>query len=444
MVDRILRFFKSGAKMDRRESLDFTAWACENAIRFSPFDIFNADIEMLSPLDEILAVKRVVFLGEEDHWVHEKNDFRILLLRYLISRGWRHVGEELGRSDGLRVDRYLETGDSSHLSGIATYGCRDALRTDRDDRPSGILKESYDRYPVKEFASEQTRLAEALLHLNQTREAGTDRIHFFGFDIDALAGGGYRDLEELLGSEESDNDISNIRERLKPVPGETVREEISRLKSAATMIADRRRPLMQSLGEERYLNLLHWTETLRDSFEFIFTANPASDMKTLNRAMAFRERVMSRHVSQALEKMKPDDRLVLMGHNRHLSKDMHLIRNKGGAVPGGRRTNSLGAFVNEWTGGSVFSIWMLHDCGLSSQPFSSLGSKYTTVPGSLNAALAEVGEAFLLLTASDDRRADVLKRPVEIAGIYNIPYRTAIAKQADAIFFKREVSPLRS
>ncbi len=39
---------------------------------FDPLDGMNADIEKLSFLDDLLAYKRVVYLGEEDHWIHEK------------------------------------------------------------------------------------------------------------------------------------------------------------------------------------------------------------------------------------------------------------------------------------------------------------------------------------------------------------------------------------
>ena len=38
-----------------------------------------------------LIGKRIVFLGESHHWVHEKYTCRELLLRYLVSRGWRHI-----------------------------------------------------------------------------------------------------------------------------------------------------------------------------------------------------------------------------------------------------------------------------------------------------------------------------------------------------------------
>lgn len=125
----------------------------------APLDGANCDVGKLAVLDDSLTGKRVVYLGEEDHWVREKTEYRLLLLRYLFSRGWRFVGEELGRSDGVRLDRYLETGDESWLARMATHGYRGALRSDRDDKPTGLLKDSAVRYPTAEFAADQLRSA---------------------------------------------------------------------------------------------------------------------------------------------------------------------------------------------------------------------------------------------------------------------------------------------
>lgn len=183
--------------------------------------------------------------------------------------------------------------------------------------------------------------------------------------------------------------------------------------------------------------------TLRDSLEFVRLANPATHWGVLNSAMADREEAMQRHVQQILSRMGPDDKLVLMGHNRHLAKDDALIRSAGGAPPGGKRTPSVGTFINRLLPGQVFSIWMLFDHGASSQPFSSLSSDYASVPGSLNGALARVGETYLLPTATDDRRGALLSRQMRVAGLYNVTYHTTVAQQADAIFFVRKVSPLQ-
>ena len=101
-------------KQPRKREIDnFVAWARKRAVTFDSLEGAHTDIEKLSFLDELLEGKRIVYLGEEDHWIREKNSYRLLLLRYLFSRGWRWLGEELGWSDGMRINRYLETGELS-------------------------------------------------------------------------------------------------------------------------------------------------------------------------------------------------------------------------------------------------------------------------------------------------------------------------------------------
>jgi hypothetical protein len=220
----------------QKDVAEFLAWAGEHAVIFDPLDGLNADIEQLSFLDKVLDNKRVVYLGEEDHWIHEKSDYRLLLLRYLISRGWRYIGEELGLSDGVRIDHYLETGNESYLERIATYGYKGALRTDRIDEVTGILKVSKDNYPVEEFKSEQLRLTRALRDISLKCEKESCRIHFFGFDIDVLAGGGYEDIEELLSPQKNESAVMKILTLLNRVQGETLQDEMNRIRKVSDAI----------------------------------------------------------------------------------------------------------------------------------------------------------------------------------------------------------------
>lgn len=424
------------------EISSFTTWAQEHAVNLEPLDGEDLNIERLAFLDQLLVDKRVIYLGEEDHWIHEKNDFRLLLLRFLVSRGWKFIGEELGWSDGLSINQYLETQDKSYLKRIATYGYRGDLRTDRDDKPTGILKDTWENYPEEAFASEQLSIIRALVKLNHDFPTRSQSLHYFGFDLDSLAGGGYEDLAQLLSSLPNVLLLQELEKLLARVPGETLKEEIERLDLTLAWIADRKLSLEKIVGEQIYGQLQQWTLTLRDSFAFISLANPATDFQRLNRALAAREEAMFRHVKFILSQMNSEDKLILLGHNRHLSKDIKLIKNPGAAPPGGKLVPSLGTFLNHLFPNQIFSIWMLHDHGRSSQPFKNLPSTYHSQPGSLNAILSEIGETFILPTISSDPRARLLSREMDIVGLYNAIYRTVIAKQADAIFFVRQVSPL--
>ncbi len=431
-------------KQPRKREIDnFVAWARKRAVTFDSLEGAHTDIEKLSFLDELLEDKRIVYLGEEDHWIREKNSYRLLLLRYLFSRGWRRLGEELGWSDGMRINRYIETGERTHLNRVSTYGYRGTIREDRDDGPTGILKETSTKYPTEAFASTQIRLAEALRKLNVERPAGSTPLYFFGFDLDVLAGGGYEDLAGMLLPVIEAPAAAKLQALLARPSGESLEQEIARLERVLEEIDAGKEQLKELLGPDSLGLLRESAQTLRQSFDFIRMANPARTWEQLNRAMAAREEAMYRRVRFILSQMEPGEKLILMGHNRHLAKESDAIKNAGGAPPGGKKVPSLGTMLNRLLPGEVFSIWMLHDRGSSSQPLSWLSSEYSSPPGSLNAMLAEVGPYFLLPTVSPDPRARLLGKPLQVNGIYNQVFRTAVARQADAVFFVRRVNPLR-
>jgi hypothetical protein len=54
----------------------------------------HGDLAPFAVLDDLADRARVAFIGEMDHFVEEKYDFRLLCIRYLASRGWRFFGEE--------------------------------------------------------------------------------------------------------------------------------------------------------------------------------------------------------------------------------------------------------------------------------------------------------------------------------------------------------------
>lgn len=422
----------------------FQEWARKAAVHLEPLDAARIDVERLAVLDPLLAGKRIVYLGEPDHWIHEKYAYRTLLLRYLHARGLRWVGEELGWADGLRVDRYLESGDASWLERVATYGYRGGHRTDRTDTATGLLRDSWDAYPVEAFRAEQVRLAGQLRALGAGRPA-SERIRFFGFDVDTLPGIGYEDIEELLGPHRTHPVVAPLRTTLARVDGETVEEEITRLSRARADIDAQADRLGRVLGADRLELLGRGVQGLLDGLAFVRVAYPATAPAPLGEAMAARERVMHRHVEEVLSRLGEGEKLVLMSHILHLAKEADALRTRGAiAGPGGSRVPCLGTVLCRHRPDEVFSIWMLCDRGTTAQPYRALGSEVAHVPGSLNAILAEVGNAFFLPTASHDPRAALLTRKTNVVSVFGVTTRTAIAEQADAIFFVRDVGPLRA
>jgi erythromycin esterase-like protein len=410
----------------RRAIEDFRAYAAERAVAFKDLEAIGENARHLSILDPLLAGKRFAFVGESDHFIHEKYAYRLAMLNYLAAREFTHLGEELGASDGMRINRFIENGDESQLERVTIYGYAGAARHDRDDTPTGILRDSFgDAYPTALFAAEQKRFAHGI------RKIG---LRFFGFDIDPLPGGGYEDLAEILDSMPVDATVDRIRNALQRVPGETIDQEIARLDEALKLI------------EAGHFDELRYSATcLRDSFDYVRITYPAKTFDALNPGMAFRERYMHRQVDRILEQMRANEKLALMSHNMHLCRALDAVAGSdASAGPGGKTDPPLGAWLASRYPAEIFSVWMLIGRGRDSQPFPTLSKEIREKQGTLNTLLGEIGDCFVLPIDASDPRARLLTENIEIMHDGNGGVRTAIARQADAIFFVRDVTPLRA
>jgi erythromycin esterase-like protein len=422
---------------------EFKAWASDHAIRLDRPLQSDSNLARLAALDTAIANKRIVYLGEPDHFIHEKYDYRLLMLRYLISRGWNHIGEEMGIVDGYRIDRFLATGDSSHLDRAPIYGYKGGQRIDRDDSATGLLKDSFTAFPLAEFAAEQKSFAQKLRGIATAPPDPAREISFFGFDIDALPGAGYEDLAEILAPAADNDSVRRIIATLARVPGESLADEIARLDIAIQLIDAEPATMSRLIGSAHAATVARFARALRDSFHYTQSAYPASDWRSLNVAMALREETMHRNVARFAE-TGPETKTVLMSHNLHLAKDFDRIKGNFGAGPGGGRVTAIGTFVHRMIVGQVYSVWMLCNRGRDRQPFSFCTCEIKPVAGSLNSILSEIGSAFILPLSTDSPIPGLLDSKMLIQMDGQPGVRAAIADQADAIFFVDEVSPLRA
>lgn len=424
-----------------RSIVELKAWASEHAIRLDLPLQSDRNFARLAALDSAIAKKRIVYLGEPDHFIHEKYDYRLLMLRYLVSREWNHIGEEMGVVDGHRINQFFETGDSSDLDRAPIYGYQGGQRIDRDDSATGLLKDSFTAFPLEVFAAEQKSFARSL---RDTAAAHSPGISFFGFDIDALPGAGYEDLEKMLASAAGDSLVAEIRATLARVPDETRADEVARLDRAISLIDANLRMLSQLIGSARAANVTRFARALRDSFHYTQSSYPASAWPSLNVGMALREETMHRNVTAQLAEAGPGAKTVLMSHNMHLAKAYDRIKRNFGAGPGGGRVPALGTFLNRMLPGRVYSVWMLCNRGRDCQPFSFCTCEIMPVAGSLNSILSEIAPAFILPLRADSPLPRLLDSKMLIQMDGQPGVRAAIAEQADAIFFVDEVSPLRA
>ncbi len=429
-----------------RDLKEFKAFARERAIHLdrevSPLD--NA--AKLAPLDSIVAGQRLAFVGEPDHFIHEKYAYRATMLAYLAGHGFTRIGEELSRTDGVRIERFIESGDASHLGRVASYGYRGGRRDDRDDTPTGVLKDSYgDRYPLVEFRAEQVRFAEALRAIATQLKPGTSRLRWFGFDVDAQPGCAYEDLSAMLEDARDDSAVATILDGLRRVPGESIDDEIRRLDCVLEKLHAERDHLGTIVGIDVTEEATYLTAWLRDSFAYLRSIIPITKWEHLNPAMTERELMMHREVMRQLESARPGEKIALLSHDAHLCRDTSAIRGMSAAAgPGGKSAPPLGEFLSREFPGEVFGTWMLVGRGRDRQQFAELSDEIRPVAGSLNAILADVGECFILPVDHNDPRARLLRSEMQLVMDGNASLYCAPASQADAIFFIRDVTPIRS
>jgi len=386
----------------------------------APFDGAACELSRLDLLRQRLRGADLVMLGEMNHFVHEKSDFRLLLSRLLLSEGWSSFLEELGHSDGVRVDRFLQSGDERALERLPSFGYTAHLRSDRDDRPGGILKS--DSYPTEAFLWEQKRFYRGLR--NEAVRRGIE-VHLAGIDIDGLPGGSYEDVAEHVPATTLQS--HPFLQALRRVPGESAGDEADRLRRALRLLPlDWPREIAESV------------QALSESLAYIAMTYSAQTYDAVRPGMAFRETAMKRRFKAAQTRFA-DHKLVLMGHALHLAKDDAAIK-AGGVGPGGGQTSSLGHWLVQDEKEDVFSVWMLYGAGEDSQPLANLPQKANFPPHSLNAMLARQGRVLLFFPAD---APELFRPPCVIGHMYSALIETSLLLQADAVVFLPQVTPLR-
>ncbi len=420
----------------RRERA-FVAWAREAAIPVERLDA-RTDPRTLAPLAPIFDGKRFAFLGEANHFVHEKVDYRVLFLRFLHALGFRTVVEEIAWSDGVWIDRYLSSGDEAHLRRVGTYGSPPPPRVDRDDGPRGALARLLERQPAAALGAEGRRLDRALRALGGVR--------LLGLDVDYEAGAGYAHLEAWL-DDAAGEATARLGAAVRRVPGESIAEERDRLHAVVASV-DRDRPALENeLGPDRVGAIRHALRTTALSLEYVRLSRDVPDLAALAPAMAHREAVMSEHLDELVAHAGAEERMVLLAHDLHLAREDDEITTADGVVaPGGGAQPSVGCRLARLHDDAIASVWMLEGRGHDCSPLPESSGRVTSPRGTLNALLSRVSrdcEAFALPTRSDDPRAALLGQPVDWMSMNGARFRCVIRDQTDVLFFVHRVGPLR-
>ena len=419
-------------------------WVIDRSLILDPVEWPETMPEELGPITDALDDARVVFLGEPDHYIAEKYDYRLLLIRALFERGFRHLGLEKGLSEGMRVGRYLETGDERHLDRVATYGYRGDVRPDRESIP-GPLEAVTEQPFFDAFIAEERAFLRQLREINASLDPGEERLHWFGWDIDATyAGGGYAEAREILEPHRGAPVVDEALARLTLVPTETFTEEAERLEAALALMADREVEIQETLGPADSHLLRHVVRNLIDSLSFRELAFREPFGRYWNEALQRREETLVRRLDDGwLTRLDPASKVILMGHNMHLGKDHSSLRY---GSTGSDATLGMWPSVGSAVAARlpVYSFWMLYDHGTSVRAFAADPVfSVPSHPDRVEHLLARIAPVLVLPLGDDDPRAAWLDEDRNF--VQNGDYASGrLRRQADAIFFVEAVTVVGS
>lgn len=429
----------------------FISWARGSAIELPPCGGHGVVPELSAEFDRLLMGKRFVYVGEADHFNLEKYGYRLMVARELFRRGWRWIGDETGRAMGRRIDYYLETGQHQYLE----YKKRSS--------PQDVAAHGRTLDFVKD---EGVRFAEPLRRISESRPAGTSRLHYFGYDTD-LGGPepAYKDIRLFLAEHKSNRFARDLLQSLERIQQDSTECQLSELDSLVREVILHEKELVGCFDEKMVDEFRQLLVSLLDSVRAVKRRRWAESPRENLKWMARRECAMLRHVMETLAQLPAKEKLILMGHNYHLSKDFTQLRaapgqnNFWGWVP---RVKSLGysahavvcRYSSDWMWGctigtllntlfpeQVVSIWMLYGEGqlMGRKGPIPIGIKRDTI----ESLLAEVGERFLLPLEGADKQARVLLENANFRGPRGYYSSGNLCAQADALFFVRRVSASR-
>jgi erythromycin esterase-like protein len=423
----------------------FLGWARRSAVPMPGSHEESLDQNARVLLGRMLEGKRFVFLGEPEHCIIEKYPFRLTLIRYLFGQGWRHAAMETGRSMGWRVDRYLETGDASCLSaGVEPPGSQDVASAGK----------------MLHFIDQHDKAFHEQLHsISKSREPGTPRLRYWGYDLDlGLPLGAVEPIRRLLEGH-ADRRTRELLDSISVLAGLSTDEQLTRIETAQSNLA----ACAEVLPRDTFRAFQSWLSFLRDSVAVENRPRMNRDRRGHRRWWAQRERLIMQYLDAIVDALGGDERLILMGHNIHLSKDGSRLRfqpqrsgfwglgswlrslgyeafSRLGRWPfdGGLYDGSVGSHLHARFPGQVLSIWMLYGRGTLMMP---RGPHTVRLHGdTVESLLARVGERFLLLLDDVDPQAKAILSHANLRLSWGEYVSTDLTAQADAIYFIKDVS----
>ncbi len=318
-----------------------------------------------SLIDKQIQGKRIVLLGEPDHWINEKGAYQIEIIDYLAKKGFNIVANERSLFDSQNVQNYLATGDERLLSLIGENGYKNPnwpIRTPKGMLlPKDDLQSEYRKRMKKNDYRFYSSLREVYLKNN---------FFYSGYDVDKIPDIVFDRLQLFIPklAASSVRECSSIAHLLQRTSEGRLDYELTNLKKFNKLIS--RCPTKKIFTPSEHLEFSEVLQQSYESISFLAVAlnNPSQEQLLI--AYKKREQTMLRNALKLLE--RKENKVILLGHNAHLSRfeseysRVLEVNGKKIEVPNWK---SLGSFLNDSFKNDILIVWMLTENGTHSASF---------------------------------------------------------------------------
>lgn len=307
----------SGTVRAQPSSESFEKWATGRAIPLRTVEA-DGDINDLLPLKSLVGSARVVAIGEPNHGTHEPLALRNRLIRFLVEEmGFTAVALETSFTESYALAR--------HVAG----GPGDLHRT-----VSNAMSWGFGNFP------ENAELIQWIREYNADTNHQS-KVRFYGIDLSGAQQGAFPQARRAVDfalsflARGDSAGAQGFRDRLEPQLkkfstwtysslSSTERKELLAGFVEITAALEKQRSALIALSsEEEHAWALHGLVVARQ-LNSMFEASPTEPWTKPGippdayRATAARESGMADNVRWALDREKPDGRLVVFAHNNHV------------------------------------------------------------------------------------------------------------------------------
>jgi hypothetical protein len=303
---------------------------------------------------------------------------------------------------------------------------------------------------------------EQLRRISESRAPGTPRLHYWGYDLDlGMPLGSVKPIKQLLEGHSGSqvHQLLSVIDRLRDFSTD---EQLTQIEAIQAELTDHADTWARTLTDGTAGELRSWLGFLHDSVAAEKRPRMNRDRRGHHLWRAERERLMMRYLDEIVGALGADEKLILMGHNGHLSKDASRLgfhpqqstfwgfrswvralgyeafsRLTRCPLDIGWQNGSVGSHLHERFPGQVLSIWMLYGQGTLMMP---AGPRTVHLHGdTLESLLARVGDRFLLPLNDADSAAKAILSNANMRTAWGYYASADLTCQADALYFVRDI-----